>query len=102
MLLMNMPTRPSCVAISRKVKTRPTDSANNLKIRTRNGLGNPESWKPTLSCFRSEHAYKTFVRGDLKESQDEAHRQCQQLEDSNPEWAWKSRILEANSLLWPI
>jgi CHAT domain-containing protein/Flp pilus assembly protein TadD len=47
-----------------------------------------------------EHAYKTFVRGDLKESQDEAHRQCQQLEDSNPEWAWKSRILEANSLLW--
>jgi CHAT domain-containing protein/Flp pilus assembly protein TadD len=47
-----------------------------------------------------EHAYKTFVHGDLRESQAEAHRQWQRLEDLSPDWAWKFRILEANSLLW--
>ncbi len=46
------------------------------------------------------HAHKTFVRGDLKQSQDESHAQCEQLKDSDPEWAWKFRILEAESALW--
>jgi CHAT domain-containing protein len=60
-----------------------------------------------LACSRPvspqasyEHAYKTFVRGDLKQSQLEAHRECAQFRGSSPEWAWKFRILEANSLLW--
>lgn len=40
------------------------------------------------------------MHGDLKQSQDEAHRECQRFRDSSPEWAWKFRILEAESLLW--
>jgi CHAT domain-containing protein len=42
----------------------------------------------------------TFVHGDLKQTQNEAHRECQRFQDSNSEWAWKFRILEAESLLW--
>src|ERR1700721_25950 len=60
-----------------------------------------------LSCSSKEspqavfdHAYQTFVHGNLKESQDEAHRGCERFRNSNPEWAWKFRILEAKSLLW--
>jgi CHAT domain-containing protein len=60
-----------------------------------------------LACDRREspqaayqHAYKTFVHGDLKQSQDEAHRECARFRDSNPELAWKFRILEAESSLW--
>ena len=60
-----------------------------------------------LACDRREspqaayqHAYKTFVHGDLKQSQDEAHRECSRFRDSNPELAWKFRILEAESSLW--
>ena len=60
-----------------------------------------------LACDRREspqaayqHAYKTFVHGDLKQSQDEAHRECARFRDSNPELAWKFRILEAESILW--
>jgi CHAT domain-containing protein/Flp pilus assembly protein TadD len=40
------------------------------------------------------------VHGDLKQCQDEAHAECERFRDSNPEWAWKFRILEAESLLW--
>lgn len=40
------------------------------------------------------------MRGDLKQSQDEAHRECARFQNSSPKWAWKFRILEANSLLW--
>jgi CHAT domain-containing protein/Tfp pilus assembly protein PilF len=47
-----------------------------------------------------EDTYKAFVRGDLRKSQEEAGRECQRLHDSNPEWAWKFRVLEAKSLLW--
>jgi tetratricopeptide (TPR) repeat protein len=46
-----------------------------------------------------EHAYKTFLHGDPKRSQDEAHEECQRFRNSNPEWSWKFRILEAKSLL---
>jgi CHAT domain-containing protein/tetratricopeptide (TPR) repeat protein len=59
-----------------------------------------------LSCSKSEspqisfdHAYKTFLHGDLKVSQDEAHLECQRFRGSSPEWAWKFRILEAESLM---
>jgi CHAT domain-containing protein len=47
-----------------------------------------------------EDTYKAFLHGDLKKSQEEAGRECQRLHDSNPEWAWKFRVLEAQSLLW--
>jgi CHAT domain-containing protein/Flp pilus assembly protein TadD len=47
-----------------------------------------------------QHAYETFVHGHLKQSQDEAHLGWARFQDSNPELAWKFRILEANSLLW--
>jgi CHAT domain-containing protein len=60
-----------------------------------------------LSCSRSEspqaafdHAYKAFLHGDLKQSQDEAHTESQRFRDSSPEWARRFRILEAESLLW--
>jgi CHAT domain-containing protein len=47
-----------------------------------------------------EHTYKAFLRGDLKQSQDGSHAECELLRDSNPEWAWRFRVLEAESLLW--
>ena len=47
-----------------------------------------------------EHAFKAFLRGDLQQSQDEAHRECQRLLGRSPEWEWKFRTLEAESLLW--
>lgn len=34
------------------------------------------------------------------QSQGEAHREWARFRTSSPEWAWKFRILEANSLLW--
>jgi len=46
-----------------------------------------------------DHAYKTFLHGELKQSQEEAHRECLRFRDSSPEWAWKFRILEGESLL---
>jgi CHAT domain-containing protein len=59
-----------------------------------------------LACSRREnpqvafdHVYKTFVHGDLKQSQDEAHRECQRFRGANSEWGWKFRILEAESLM---
>jgi CHAT domain-containing protein len=47
-----------------------------------------------------DHTYKTFLHGDLKQSQVEAHHEYERFRVSNPELAWKFRILEANSLLW--
>src|SRR5580700_6328592 len=60
-----------------------------------------------LACSRREspqatfeHTYEAFLHGDLKKSQEEASRECQRLRNSNPEWAWKFRVLQAKSLLW--
>src|SRR5579863_3938991 len=47
-----------------------------------------------------EHTYRAFLHGDLKQSQEEAGRECQRLRNSNPGWAWKFRVLQAKSLLW--
>ena len=47
-----------------------------------------------------ERDYQSFVHGDLAQSQDQAHRDCERFQKSNPEWAWKFRILEAQSLIW--
>jgi CHAT domain-containing protein/Tfp pilus assembly protein PilF len=60
-----------------------------------------------LACTRREgpqaafeRTYNTFLHGDLKQSQEDADREYQRLRNSNPQWAWKFRILEADSLLW--
>jgi len=61
----------------------------------------------SLSCGRRhpspqatfDHAYKTLVHGDLKQAQDEAHRESQRFHDSTSEWAWKFRALEARAML---
>src|SRR5258708_3786976 len=60
-----------------------------------------------LSCSRSEspqaafeHAQRTFRHGDLTRSQQETEEGCQRFLRSSPEWAWKFRILQADSLLW--
>jgi CHAT domain-containing protein/tetratricopeptide (TPR) repeat protein len=47
-----------------------------------------------------EHSYNAFLHGDLKQSQEEADRGYQQLRSSNPDLAWKFRVVEAKSLLW--
>ena len=59
-----------------------------------------------LSCSRNDnpqaafdHAYRALLHGDLKQAQDEAHRECQRFQDSSPEWAWKFRTLEARAAL---
>lgn len=60
-----------------------------------------------LSCHHAEdpqtayqHARTIFVHGDLVESQREAEAGYQRLRTSDPEWAWKFKILEAESMLW--
>jgi CHAT domain-containing protein len=60
-----------------------------------------------LACRRQDspqivfdQAHKAFLHGDLTASQAEAHREYQQLRDSDLTWAWRFRILEAQSLLW--
>ena len=40
------------------------------------------------------------MHGDLGKSQEEARQGYQRYQGSRPEWAWKFRILEAESLLW--
>src|ERR1700674_1704803 len=47
-----------------------------------------------------EHARQTFTRGDLVRSQEEAERGCRRFQTSDPEWAWRFRILEAESIQW--
>jgi CHAT domain-containing protein len=61
----------------------------------------------SLGCSRSqtpwatyEHARLTFVHGDLVVSQQEAEAGYQRFRRSSPEWAWKFRVLEGESLLW--
>jgi len=46
-----------------------------------------------------DHAYKALLHGDLKQAQDEAHRECQRYQASSPEWAWKFRTVEARAVL---
>jgi CHAT domain-containing protein len=60
-----------------------------------------------LSCSRAdrpqaafEHAQLTFQHGDLIHSQQEAEAGYRQFLGSSPKWAWKFRILQAESLLW--
>lgn len=40
------------------------------------------------------------MRGDLKQCQEDADREYQRLRNSNPQWARKFSLLEANALLW--
>src|SRR5258708_22665521 len=47
-----------------------------------------------------EHARQTFIHGDLVRSQEEAEQGYRRFSHSSPEWAWKFRILQAQSLLW--
>jgi len=60
-----------------------------------------------LACTHQEspeaayqNVYQAFVRGDLERCQNQAHRECARFRDSSPEFAWKFRVLEAESLLW--
>jgi CHAT domain-containing protein len=47
-----------------------------------------------------EHARQTFIHGDLVRSQEEAEQGYRRFSGVSTEWAWKFRILEAESLLW--
>lgn len=40
------------------------------------------------------------MHGDLTHTQEKAHLECARFRDSDPEWSWKFRILEGESLLW--
>jgi len=58
-------------------------------------------------CFDSEkpqtlyeHARSAFIQGDLIGSQQEAARLYQRFQHRDAHWAWKFRILEAESMLW--
>jgi len=59
-----------------------------------------------LGCSRDhpqaafDRAQKAFQHGDLTASQDESERQYKRLHDSDPAWAFRFRILEAESMLW--
>ncbi len=60
-----------------------------------------------MSCGRAgnpqaffEHARRTFQRGDLIHSQQEAQEGYRRFSRLNSEWAWKFKLLEAESLLW--
>src|SRR5713226_2259445 len=60
-----------------------------------------------LSCARRESAQTAyeriqaaFLHGNLTQSQVESEREYQRLRESNPDWAWRFRILEARAALW--
>ena len=47
-----------------------------------------------------DRAHQDFLQGNLKQSQAEAEKAYLRFRGSNPEWAWKFRILEAEAALW--
>jgi tetratricopeptide (TPR) repeat protein len=47
-----------------------------------------------------DRAHQDFLQGNLKQSQAEAEKAYVRFRVSNPEWAWKFRILEAEAALW--
>src|SRR6267142_603129 len=47
-----------------------------------------------------ERARLTFVHGNLAQSQKEASQGYEQFQTSNPEWAWRFKLLEAEAMLW--
>ena len=60
----------------------------------------PACSRPDNPQVAFDRAYKSFLHGNLKQSQDQAHQECERFKASSPEWAWKFRTLEAESLLW--
>lgn len=56
--------------------------------------------RPNNAQVAFEHARQTFIHGDLVRSQEEAHEGCRRFSAVSPQWGWKFRILEAESLLW--
>lgn len=46
-----------------------------------------------------DHAYSALRHGDLKQAEDEARRGCERYKDSDRNWTWRFRTLEANALL---
>ena len=60
---------------------------------------------PLCGCRRCspqlafEQANRAFLHGEVKQAQDQAGRGYRRFLSSNPEWAWKFRILEAKSTL---
>ena len=61
------------------------------------GLGCNHSPSPESSF---NHAQQIFLHGDLKQAQKEAALGYHRFQRSNPRWAWKFRVLEAEVLLW--
>jgi len=60
----------------------------------------------TLSCRPREspqltfdHANLAFLHGDLQQAQDEAEHGFEKYRNSNPQWAWKFKTLEAKAEL---
>jgi CHAT domain-containing protein len=62
-----------------------------------------------ISCSRQrevtpqvayENANRMFIGGELEKSKTEARRRADEFQYSNPDWAWKFRILEAKAALW--
>ena len=47
-----------------------------------------------------DHAHQLFLRGDLVKSQQEAERGFQRFLKSNPKWAAKFQLLDAQDLIW--
>lgn len=47
-----------------------------------------------------ERANQAFVRGDLQASKNEAKNRYEKFRNSNPDLAWKFRILQAKASLW--
>jgi CHAT domain-containing protein len=61
------------------------------------GFGCNHSRSPESSF---NHAYQIFLHSDLRQAQKEAERGSDRFQRSNPKWAWKFRVLEAETLLW--
>jgi CHAT domain-containing protein/Tfp pilus assembly protein PilF len=56
--------------------------------------------RPVSAAARYEHATELFERGQLEESQEQAKIGFREFRTSNPRWADKFRLLEAESLLF--
>jgi CHAT domain-containing protein/tetratricopeptide (TPR) repeat protein len=59
-----------------------------------------EDTRPGGAQAAYDHAMQTFQRGDLAKSQREAEMEIWQFQTSNPDWAAKFLLLQAETMVW--
>ena len=59
-----------------------------------------EDTRPISAKAVYDHAWQLFLRGDLERSQEEAEQGFRRFQSSQPDYASKFLLLEANAMVW--